>query len=72
MTMMVKGLRRWLEDEPWPKCPYCLEPLGADDFKPEYSDLETDEIECSNCGRVYEIRAHVRWTFECHPKGEKP
>jgi hypothetical protein len=72
MTYKVKGLVRWLEDEPWPKCPHCLDAEPLDLRLPDLRDGETDEIECSHCGRAYEIKARVRPTFDCHPRGEKP
>jgi hypothetical protein len=72
MTFKVKGMVRWLEDEPWPKCPHCLDAEQDTAALPEYRDNETDEIECSHCGRIYEIRARVKPRFDCYPKGAKP
>jgi len=72
MTLKVKGLVRWLIGEPWPKCPRCLDAEPSTLQLPVYKDGDMDELECSNCGTHYEIRAHVHPTFDCYPKGGRP
>jgi hypothetical protein len=68
----VKGMVRWLEAEPWPKCPHCLNAEDESAKLPEYRDGDADEVECSWCGGSYEIHAHAKPTFDCRPKGATP
>lgn len=70
MPVKVKGMVRYVEGEPLPKCPFCLEPEGEASLG--YDDLEDDELACTNCGRVYAIRAHVAYSFDCYPLGWRP
>jgi hypothetical protein len=70
--LKVKGMVRQLVNEPWLKCPHCLNAEEAEFKLPIYNDGDTDELVCSWCNRLYEIRVHVHQTFDCYPKGAKP
>jgi hypothetical protein len=72
MPVRVKGMVRYLQGEPMPRCPFCMDAETRETFLPEYGDLETDEIECSHCGRAYKIVAHVSYAFDCCPRGFSP
>jgi hypothetical protein len=69
--MKVKGNVRYFVEEPYPRCPRCCDAEDDGTFSSEYSHLERDEIECSHCGQVYAIRAHVTTVYDCYPKGEE-
>lgn len=72
MPIKVKGMVRYLEGEPLPKCPFCLEAEPEDEASLGYDDLEENELACAHCGRVYSIRAHVSYNFDCYPLGWRP
>lgn len=72
MPVKVEGMVRYFEGEPLPTCPCCMDPVDAGSFLPTYADREADDIECPHCGRVYTIVAHVRYAFDCYPKGFRP
>lgn len=64
---------RWLEDketsyEDNVVCPYCGHEHEPSEDPSFYYTLDNTEVECDECGEVFEFSGDIRWTFGSNRK----
>ena len=54
-----------------PICPYCGEKYDIDEHYSLYEDDNDEDIECSNCGSMFNCNTYVSYSFTCRKIGKQ-
>lgn len=54
-----------------PICPYCGEKYNIDEHYSLYDDDNNEDIECPNCGSMFNCNTYVSYSFTCRKIGKE-